>query len=192
MNGLVERMRRSRSAAVHFALDRYYVFTMNRYQEEVARYDTLPANPPASSALLLTPPVRKRDGAAAVYEDVAAGWMAASLLMHDLLAARGVPYVHVLQPNQYFTRRVFSSEEARVALDSGTPFKEAVEQGYPALARASAALSAKEQFLDGTAAFDREPAAVYEDDCCHYTERGYEILAEVIANRARSLNVVGH
>jgi len=44
-------------------------------------------------------------------------------------------------------------------------------------------LSGKEQFLDGTAAFDREAAAVYEDDCCHYTDRGYEILAELIAER---------
>src|SRR5687768_10966075 len=36
LNRLAERMRRNRSAAVHFALDRYYVFTMNRYQAETA------------------------------------------------------------------------------------------------------------------------------------------------------------
>ena len=189
MNRLAERMRRSRIAAVHFALDRYYMITMNRYQEEVSRYDALPANPPTSSALLLTPPVRKREGAA-VFEDVAAGWASASLLMHDVLAARGVPYVHVLQPNQYFTRRRFGSEEARVALNSETPFKRAVEAGYPALERTAATLSSKEQFVDGTTAFDREPAPVYEDDCCHYTGRGYEILAEVIAAKVRGLNRV--
>ena len=185
LNRLAGRMRRNRIAAVHIALDRYYVFTMNRYQAETAAYDTLPSNPPASSILLLTPPVRNRDEAGAVYQDIATGWTAASLLMRDLLAARGVPYLHVLQPNQYFTRRNFSAEEARVALNNSTPFKKAVEAGYPVLERATAALIEKDQFVDGTKAFDGEPAAVYEDDCCHYTNRGYEILAELIAQHVR-------
>ena len=183
LNRLADRMRRNRVAAVHIALDRYYVFTMNRYQAETAAYDALPSQPPASSMLLLTPPVRKRDDAGAVYGDIASGWTSASLLMHDLLAARSVPYLHVLQPNQYYTRRTFGAEEARVALNDRTPFKRAVEDGYPVLERTVSILAGREQFLDGTTAFDRESAAVYEDDCCHYTDRGYEILAELIAER---------
>jgi hypothetical protein len=183
LNGLAGRLRRTRFAAVYVALDRYYRFTLNRYKAETAGYDALPSNPPASSVLLLTPPVRKRDGAGVVFEDIANDWTRGSLLMHDLLAARGVSYLHVLQPNQYFTRRTFSDAEARVALNPNTPFKRSVEDGYPVLERAAAALGDKERFVDGTAAFDREPAAVYEDDCCHYTNRGYEILAELIAER---------
>lgn len=183
LNALVNRMQRARVAAVYVALDSYYRFTMNRYQAEVAAYDALPSNPPASSILLLTPPVKKRDSPGVVYQDIASGWTMASLLMHDLLAARGVTYLHVLQPNQYFTSRVFSESEARVALNKDTPFKRSVEEGYPALKRATAELVGKEQFVDGTAAFDREVAAVYEDDCCHYTNRGYEMLAELIAER---------
>ena len=183
LNGLIDRMRRNRSAAVHVALDRYYRFTMNRYQAEVGAYDALPSNPSASSLLLLTPPVRKREGPGVVFGDIANDWTRASLLMHDLLAARGVPYLHVLQPNQYFTRRTFSDAEARVALNKDTPFKRSVENGYPALERAAAVLAEKEQFVDGTTALDREPAPVYEDDCCHYTDRGYEVLADLIAER---------
>ena len=38
-----------------------------------------------------------------------------------------------------------------------------------------------------TGIFDREASAVYMDDCCHYTDRGYEILAEIIANRVREM-----
>jgi hypothetical protein len=184
---LSERMRRSRVATVHVALDRYYVFTMNRYQEEVDGYDALPSNPPASSVLVLTPPMKKRESATAVYADIADGWAAASLLMRDMLAARGVRYLHVLQPNQYFTRRVFSDQEARVARSDEQPFKPPVERGYPALTRAAAALTGREEFLDGTTAFDGETAAVYEDDCCHYTDRGSEILAEMIAAKLRRL-----
>jgi hypothetical protein len=161
------------------------MFTMNRYQEEVDGYDALPSNPSASSILVLTPPMKKRDSATAVYEDIAAGWATASLLMRDMLAARGARYLHVLQPNQYFTRRVFSDEEARVARNDEQPFKQPVEHGYPALTRAAAVFAGREEFLDGTTAFDGETAAVYEDDCCHYTDRGYEILAELIASKLR-------
>jgi hypothetical protein len=189
LNRLSAAMRRSSFAAVHFALDRYYVFTMNRYRNEVAAFDSLPANPPAASVLLLTPPVKPRGVTDAVFEDVAADWAAASVLMRDMLAARGVPYLHVLQPNQYFTKRAFSAEEARVALNKDQPFKPVVESGYPALVRAAVALGSKEQFLDATTAFDRETAPMYEDDCCHYTDRGYERLAELIANRARQMAV---
>lgn len=183
LNRLAERLRRTRIATVHFALDRYYVFTMNRYQAEVTAYDALPSNPPASSVLVLTPPMKTRDTETVVYEDIAAGWVSASLLMRDMLAARGVRYLHVMQPNQYFTRRVFSDEEARVALNDSQPFRQPVERGYSVLRRAAAALDGREEFLDGTTAFDSEKAAVYEDDCCHYTDRGYEILAELIASR---------
>lgn len=187
LNEIGRRMRRSRIATVHFALDRYYVFTMNRYQAAAAAYDTLPSNPPASSVLVLTPPMKTRDAEAVVYADIASSWTSASLLMRDMLAARGVPYLHVLQPNQYFTRRVFTDDEARVALNDRQPFKPPVERGYPVLIRATAAFEGREEFLDGTTAFDGEAAAVYEDDCCHYTDRGYEILAEVIARRVREM-----
>jgi hypothetical protein len=187
LNELGARIGRSRIATAHFAIDRYYVFTMNRYQAEVAAFDALPSNPAVSSVLLLTPPMKTRDSDTVVYEDIAATWASASLLMRDMLAARGVRYLHVLQPNQYFTRRVFSDEEARVALNDRQPFKQPVERGYPVLARATAAFEHREGFLDGTTLFDAESAAVYEDDCCHYTDRGYEILAEVIARRVREM-----
>ena len=183
LNRLADRMARTRIAAVHVALDRYYVFTMNRYRDAVAAYDALPSNPPASSILLLTPPLKPRPAAGEVYGDIAAAWMSASLLMHDMLAARGVPYLHVLQPNQYFAGHVFGDDEGRIALNDSTPFKSAVVNGYPVLRRAAESLAGRENFLDDTAAFDHEPAAVYEDDCCHYTDRGYAVLAGDIAER---------
>jgi hypothetical protein len=182
LNDVGARAGSNRSAAVNLVLDRYYAFTLGRYESERARFATLPANPPASSLLLVTPAVRPRDGAR-LYDDIAAGWASASLLMHDILSARGVPYVHVLQPNQYFTSRRFGADEARIALNSATPFKAAVEKGYPALVRTGSTLTLKEHFVDATEVFDREPGPVYEDDCCHYTQLGNERLADVIAAR---------
>ena len=38
------------------------------------------------------------------------------------------------------------------------------------------------RFVDGVHLFDAERAPLYIDNCCHYTRRGYEILADAIAH----------
>jgi hypothetical protein len=96
--------------------------------------------------------------------------------------------VHVLQPNQYYTTRRFGSDEAGIALSDASPFKAGATRGYPALLAAaeSARLRQTIAFLDGTHIFDREPAAVYIDDCCHYTLRGNHLLADFIAEGVKA------
>ncbi len=182
LNDLAGRILRNDIAFLNFVLERYYSWTAGRYQAELARFAALPPNPSNASLVQVTPALRTRDGAT-LYEDIAAEWAAASLLMRDMLTARSADYVHVLQPNQYFTARRFSAEEARVARNSSTPFKPPVERGYPALGRAADALKQQEHFFDATAIFDQEPSAVYDDDCCHYTQRGNELLADFLAAR---------
>ena len=183
LNSLANRIERNRVASINFFLERFYNRTWDRYQAELTRFGELPPNPPTASLVLLTPSVKPRDGST-LFTDIAAEWASASLLMKDMLAARAVPYMHVWQPNQYYTSRKFSEEEARVARNDATPFKPPVERGYAALERASVALGQQEHFFDATKIFDAEPAAVYEDDCCHYTQRGNEILADFIASGA--------
>ena len=132
----------------------------------------------------VTPRVHAREGQA-LWDDIAAGWVRSSLLMHEMLAARGARYVHVLQPNQYFTTRPFAPGESDVALLAASPFKPGAEQGYPELERVVARGAFKQAgvtFVDGVHLFDAERGAVYIDNCCHYTRRGYEILADAIAN----------
>lgn len=181
LNALSQRMAGTRFALVDFVLRRFRQRTENQYQAELVHYDSLPPNPPAASLIQVTPAVKARDGSS-LYADIAQGWTDASLLMNDLLMARGVPYVHVLQPNQYYTKRRFGDDEARVALNQTTAFKPPVERGYPVLEQAAVRLMQKERFVNATAIFDAETAAVYADDCCHYTDRGYELLAETIAS----------
>jgi hypothetical protein len=184
MRRLTARIDGNRIASVHVVLEQYYRIVRNRYQAETVRFAALPSNQSDSSIIRVTPPTRQRQGRA-LYEQIAANWAEASRLMFDLLAARGVPYVHVLQPNQYFTSRRFSAEEARVALNDGSPFKAGAEQGYPALVADALTTRLRAhgvRFLDGTGIFDREPSAVYIDDCCHYTRRGYELLADFLAD----------
>jgi hypothetical protein len=135
------------------------------------------------------PPTEQRVGAM-LYEDIARNWAQASLLMRDMLAARGTPYVHVLQPNQYSTLRAFTPEEARTALNPASLYKPGVEQGYPALLAeaASRGMTRQSGFLDATHILDKEPAQVYVDNCCHYTSVGYRLLADAIANAVMSLD----
>jgi hypothetical protein len=180
INHLVERLQRNRFAAVNFVLERLHRSATASYQAEVARFAALPSNPSEASLILATPSVTQRDESRAL-ADAAKSWSEASVLMHTMLAARGVPYFHVLQPNQYFTHRSFSAEEAKVARSDASLFKSGAEKGYPLLVKESESLKSRVNFLNATGIFDRESSAVYMDDCCHYTLRGNQLLADAIA-----------
>jgi hypothetical protein len=182
LNAAAVRANGARPAALYFLFSRVHGVLQRRYQDEVRRFDALP--PAAGPSLIrVTPKVRARDGAT-LQRDIAAGWLRASLLMREMLVARRARYVHVLQPNQYFTTRPFAPGESEVALLAASPFRPGAEQGYPELERvvASGAFTqAGVTFVDGVHLFDAERGPVYIDNCCHYTRRGYEILADAIA-----------
>ena len=175
LNGIAERSNRTRFASVEFALRHYYEFIRGRYEQERVRFDRLPSNPPANSPIHVTSKLRARGGSA-VYEDIAANWRAASVLMQQLLATRGVPYVHVLQPNQYYSTRAFTTAERTIAFNDGSPFKEGAAIGYPFLEKALEPAA-----LNAVHIFDTARDAVYVDDCCHYTVAGNRLLADFIA-----------
>ena len=169
-------------AAVHLVLDWYYRLVQGRYTRELGRFATLPSNPPTNPLVQATPPAASRDRPA-LFADIAAMWARSSLLMHELLAARDAVYMHVLQPNQYFSMRRFSAREAAVALSDASPYKRSVEEGYPLLVTAGQSeLRAKGiRFFDATRVLDQEPEPVYMDNCCHYTRVGNDLLADFIA-----------
>jgi hypothetical protein len=182
INRLVARLGTTRSAAVHFALERLHGSARRSYQQELGRFSNLPSNPTATSLILPTRPVKTRTDATR-FDDIASSWIRSSMSMKALLDARGIPYVQVLQPNQYHTTRRFTAPEATIALSASSPFKPGVERGYPVLREAANAahLSTTMTFLDATRIFDAEPSPVYMDDCCHYTLRGNQLLADFIA-----------
>jgi hypothetical protein len=175
LNDLAERSNRTRVASVEFALRHYYDFLRRRYEQERVRFDGLPSNPPADSPIHVTPKVRPRTGSA-VYEDIAANWRSASVLMQQLLAARNIPYVHVLQPNQYYSTRVFGPAEKATAFNDGSPFKEGAANGYPFLEKAL-----EPGAFNAVHLFDAAHEDVYMDNCCHYTRAGNRLLADFIA-----------
>ena len=189
LNLLSETLQRNRLASIGVLMGRYRALVARRYEEESRRFATLQSARSDRSLVTAIPPTEQRVGAM-LYDDIARNWAQASLLMRDVLTARGIPYVHALQPNQYKTSRTFTPEEARVALNASSPYKPGVEQGYPALLAeaASRGMTAKAGFVDATHIFDREPKPVYVDNCCHYTATGYRLLADAIANAVISLD----
>ena len=175
LNDVAERSNRTRFASVEFALRHYHGFIRRRYEQERVRFDGLPSNPPANSPIHVTPTVRPRPGSA-LYADIAANWRNASVLMQQLLAARGISYVHVLQPNQYYSTRAFTPAEKAIAFNDGSPFKEGAATGYPFLEKAL-----EPGALNAVHLFDTARESVYVDNCCHYTTAGNRLLADFIA-----------
>jgi hypothetical protein len=175
LNEIAARSNRTPAASVEFVLRQYYGFLHGRYDEERVRFDGLPSNPPANSPIHITPKVRMRTGSA-VYEDIAANWRTSSMLMQQLLASRGASYMHVLQPNQYYSTRTFSADEKKVAFNEGSPFKEGAARGYPFLEKAL-----EPDALNAVHLLDSTHEAAYVDDCCHYTIVGNRLLADFIA-----------
>ena len=180
LNALAERLNRNRLASIDFVLGRYRTFVERNYRDELVRFAQLPSNPPQQSVIHVAPPVSDRRGAS-VYEDIAREWITSSLLMEQLLAARAVPYFHVLQPNQYYSTRNFSAAEATVAFNPGSPFKEGAARGYPFLEMALQSNGGAPGVLNAVHVFDDERGAVYIDDCCHYSLLGNQRLADFIA-----------
>jgi hypothetical protein len=172
----------NRIASVNLVLDWYHGRLLERYTRELGHFASLPSNPPANPLVQTTPPVVPRDRTA-LFADIAGMWARSSLLMHEVLAARGGVYIHVLQPNQYFSRRRFGAEEAAAALTDASPYKRSVEEGYPWLVKAGESeLRARQvRFFDATRVLDEQPAPVYMDNCCHYTLAGNYTLADFIA-----------
>ena len=184
VNAAAARANRAWSAALYFVYSRLHAALDRRYQDEVRRFEALPAAA-GGSLIRVTPTVRAREGGA-LWDDIANGWLRSSRLMQQMLAARGARYIQLLQPNQYFTTRPFAPGEAEVALAADSPFKPGAEQGYPALERlvsSGAFAQAGVMFVDGVHLFDAERAPVYIDNCCHYTLRGNQLLADAIAKR---------
>jgi hypothetical protein len=91
-------------------------------------------------------------------------------------------YFHFLQPNQYRSNKKFTPEEQKNALDRNLPYHFLVEKGYPLLENAIPHL--RENHVKAYSAveiFDGITETLYIDNCCHFNQRGNEILADYMA-----------
>ena len=118
-----------------------------------------------------------------VLEHLVSVWKRSSIQLDHLCRANGIRYYHFLQPNQYFVdSKPLAREELSHAYRENHPYRPGAEAGYPLLVRDGAELVERGvRFVDLTAAFAEERGVIYSDDCCHYNEKGYRMLATPIA-----------
>jgi hypothetical protein len=105
-------------------------------------------------------------------------WLECADSMQALCAARGIRYVHVLQPTLYdLGSKPMSAEEAALPLPSKY-WRSGPRDGYPLLrARIDELRARGVRFLDQSRVFAGVTETLYKDTC-HLNERGEEIWIE--------------
>lgn len=121
------------------------------------------------------------------FELISRLWADCSILSKQLLASQHIPYLHVLQPNQYYCQRSFNEDEL-FAVDTASPYKIGVEKGYPLLLKQIDKLQKNNvHFMNLIDFFDQVPKRIYSDSCCHYNQLGNELLAIRIAEKMHKM-----
>jgi len=117
-------------------------------------------------------------------------WRRASIALSDLARAQGIPYVHGLQPNQYFFRETPPPERPDSGVyNSESRFFQALTRGYAPFAGQAETLRAHGvPFVDyNESFFGHVPETIYEDDFAHLNPRGNEMLAEAVVESVTRL-----
>ncbi len=119
----------------------------------------------------------------AVAEDLATIWKRSSLQLDRLCRGNGIRYFHFLQPNQYVPgSKPLSAAERQHAYNERHPYKRGFDLGYPFLVAGGRQLAAAGvRFHDLSMVFAGVEEDLYVDPCCHFNERGNEIMAAEIA-----------
>ena len=113
-----------------------------------------------------------------VPQDTARIWYRGSVLLAGLAREAGAVYYHFLQPNQHVPdSKPLSEEERNKFYQLG---REAIyRETLPLMAEFGTRLREHGiNYFDLTKIFENNPETLYRDDCCHFNELGYELLAE--------------
>ena len=120
-------------------------------------------------------------------------WYRSSVALATLAARSGAEYYHMLQPNQYVPgSKPLTEEELEVAWSRDDWREKNYRATYPLLVRFGDDL--KKQgigFFDLTRIFADNHETLYRDDCCHFNERGYELLADAMLRRVLEATNIG-
>ena len=157
------------------------------YQKEITAYDQ---NIKQSNAtddrnnIVYIPKAKSVLDDPKAFVKMVATWSESSLMMRQLSAKRKIQYFHFIQPNQYYlTKRVFTEEEKGLYISPNSPYSDSVKRGYPLLLSKSEELKKLNlNIFSATNVLDDAKETVYKDACCHYNEKGDELLGNYISN----------
>jgi hypothetical protein len=100
-------------------------------------------------------------------------WEQSSNKLNEVLTARGIDYIHILQPNQYLVgSKNFSSEEKEKYLSFET-YGKPIRDHYAKLSKDNLTVR---NFRDQRFLFKNTEKTVYADSCCHFNQVGMEMI----------------
>jgi len=105
-----------------------------------------------------------------------------SKIFSELVDIMGSKFLHVLQPNQYFSSKKFSEYEKANSYNDKSFYCEYVRLFYPHFIQALEAmyLANDEVYLDATRVFDQVDETIFIDACCHLSVSGNYLLEKCI------------
>ena len=117
----------------------------------------------------------------AVREQCIAAWREGSRSLQAICRARGIPFLHVLQPAACDPGAKPLTPEEQEAARNPPLWAEVVAKGYPRLREVGAELAQEGvSFLDASRVFEGHSERIYRDPC-HFEAEGCAILGPVIA-----------
>lgn len=136
------------------------------------------------NSIFIVPTVPQKLNDQIAYNQMADLWYNSSLNMSQILQSQEVPFVHILQPNQYQpTQRKFTEEEKKFYVLQDSPFVEMIRKGYPLLMeKANELRKLKVNVFTDVTIMDNIKETVYRDNCCHFNSLGEEVLDRYVAN----------
>ena len=154
----------------------------SRFEARAEKTVIGPSSGPASDRLLYLMPQVAGTTLDHAVELSIAEWARSSLLMARLCRGLGILYLHVLQPNQYSSKKVFTDEEKRVAISWGNGYAQRVHDSYPRMIEEGGKLvAAGVDFVSAADIFDNVKETIYTDECCHFNAAGSLLLGRLIA-----------
>ena len=149
-----------------------YSYLLNEYSDELAARL-------GESLVCLYDDLPDTDSDSDNTDDAINLWKTASMEMHLISKAHDIQYFHFIQPNQYYSRKVFTEKELEVAINAVSDRQLHVAAGYPGLLEEAGDLrSSGVAVFSLVDAFDDIPETVYVDDCCHFNTIGNHLLSE--------------
>jgi hypothetical protein len=148
--------------------------------EHYAQYLADTRNPTAMHGPSLKSASRE-DGTRATVEASVECWKQCSRSLSDICRARGIVYLHVLQPTLHDTgSKPLSAHEIEHGKASEA-WITGVHLGYPRLREEGRELARLGvDFVDASMIFEKRSVDLYFD-CCHFGNSGFELLTQTIA-----------
>ena len=112
-------------------------------------------------------------------------WYRSSLLLAATAELAGAEYYHFLQPNQYIPgSKPLTARELECCYQPDRKRRRAYQETYPELAELGAKLPGRQvNYFDLTQIFRDNRETLYRDHCCHFNERGNELLTAAMVER---------